>query len=74
MCFWGEPKTRYYYKEEIVPPRRHHHHGHHHHHHHSPRASYTSVMRESYQTSPRVSGSHYRPPPGGTVVYERTRY
>lgn len=79
MCFWDEPNTKYYYHEEVIPARRSkHHHGHHHHHHgHSPRASYTSVTRQHYSSSPRTSATHYRPAAPGAVVYEQasqTRY
>ncbi|KND95103.1 hypothetical protein TOPH_00133 [Tolypocladium ophioglossoides CBS 100239] len=73
MCFWGEPNTKYYYHEEVIPARRHkYHHGHHHHHGHSPRASYTSVTRQHYSSSPRTSATYYRPAAPGAVVYERT--
>ena len=75
MCFRSEPNTKYYYQEEVIPARRHkNHHGHHHHHHHgpSPRASYTSVTRQHYSSSPRTSATYYRPAAPGGVVYERT--
>ncbi|KAH6691295.1 hypothetical protein F5X68DRAFT_201628 [Plectosphaerella plurivora] len=61
MCFGFDRGHKHYYHEEVVPVRRSHHHHHHsgHHHHHShsrsPRASYTSVTRRSYDPSPRRS-------------------
>ncbi|KAM9875164.1 hypothetical protein VDGD_21247 [Verticillium dahliae] len=70
MCFGAGSTRQHYYHEEVIPTRKHyghhhHSHGHHHHHHHShsrsPRASYTSVTRRTYD-----------PHPQGDIVYERT--
>lgn len=72
MCFSTRPQRDYYYTEEVIParrsPPRYHHshrHGSHHHHSHShgapARVSYSSVTRETYRDSPRVSShSHHR--------------
>ncbi|KAL2209912.1 hypothetical protein CC79DRAFT_1330358 [Sarocladium strictum] len=65
MCFGSSrPRRDYYYTEEVIPARRsppRYHHSHPRHRGQPARVSYSSVTRETYHGSPRVSThSHQR--------------